>query len=55
MIIFSFFRKWNGNIIKRKPQYNNIINYLDELKEHILDYKLPKLGDVQVIEKKYLK
>lgn len=49
-------RKLSRSIITRKSrEYNKVIKNLDEFKEYILEYKVPKLGDVEVIEKKYLK
>ncbi|XZM35224.1 CHC2 zinc finger domain-containing protein (plasmid) [Clostridium perfringens] len=40
---------------QESPQYNKVIKNLDEFKEYIVDYKVPELGDVEVIEEKVSK
>lgn len=40
---------------QESPQYNKVIKNLDEFKEYILDYKVPELGDVEIIEEKVSK
>ena len=37
------------------PDHNKVIKNLDEFKEYILDYKVPELGDVKVVEEKVSK
>ncbi|MFH5911232.1 CHC2 zinc finger domain-containing protein [Clostridium perfringens] len=40
---------------QESPQYNKVIKNLDEFKEYILDYRVPELGDVEVVEEKVSK
>lgn len=40
---------------QESPEYNKVIKNLDEFKEYILDYKVPELGDVEIIEEKVSK
>ena len=40
---------------QESPEHNKVIKNLDEFKEYILDYKVPELGDVEVIEEKVFK
>lgn len=37
------------------PEHNKVIKNLDEFKDYILDYKVPELGDVEIIEEKISK
>lgn len=37
------------------PAHNKVIKNLDEFKDYILDYKVPELGDVEIIEEKISK
>ncbi|MGU8578200.1 CHC2 zinc finger domain-containing protein [Clostridium perfringens] len=40
---------------QESPEHNKVIKSLDEFKEYIVDYKVPELGDVEVIEEKISK
>lgn len=40
---------------QESPEHNKVIKSLDEFKEYIVDYKVPELGDVEVIEEKVSK
>lgn len=40
---------------QESPDHNKVIKNLDEFKEYILDYKVPELGDVKVVEEKVSK
>lgn len=40
---------------QESPEHNKVIKNLDEFKEYIVDYKVPELGDVEVIEEKVSK
>lgn len=40
---------------QESPEYNKVIKNLDEFKDYILDYKVPELGDVEIIEEKISK
>ncbi|EDT14254.1 CHC2 zinc finger domain-containing protein [Clostridium perfringens] len=40
---------------QESPEHNKVIKNLDEFKEYILDYKVPELGDVKVVEEKVSK
>ncbi|WP_283688744.1 CHC2 zinc finger domain-containing protein [Clostridium perfringens] len=40
---------------QESPEHNKVIKSLDEFKEYMLEYKVPELGDVEVIEEKVSK
>lgn len=40
---------------QESPDHDKVIKNLDEFKEYILDYKVPELGDVKVVEEKVSK
>ncbi|MCX0386757.1 CHC2 zinc finger domain-containing protein [Clostridium perfringens] len=40
---------------QESPEYNKVIKNLDEFKDYILDFKVPELGDVEIIEEKVSK
>ncbi|HHD2783166.1 TPA: CHC2 zinc finger domain-containing protein [Clostridium perfringens] len=40
---------------QESPEHNKVIKSLDEFKEYMLEYKVPELGDVEVIEEKISK
>lgn len=40
---------------QESPEHNKVIKNLDEFKDYILDYKVPELGDVEIIEEKISK
>lgn len=40
---------------QESPEYNKVIKNLDEFKDYILDFKVPELGNVEIIEEKVSK